>query len=258
MGDQDKLKEATMSTSVMGSDSISGRGDLGRRIAEQRGRAGLSRADAAGRAGLAPSYLEYLETSPSPNPGRSAVTRLAAALGTTAAALGGAGLLLPPGQSRAARRPVLEVLSTAECRRYLAPGGVGRFLFTAARGPVALPVNYRMLGDDIIFRTAAQTSAAAGAGSQRVSFDVDHLDDALSEGWSVLVSGEASPVTAQPELGEVTALGIAPWAGGDRDVYVRIVAQEVTGRRIRTVESPGIPANEGRRPRRPRPAREAS
>jgi hypothetical protein len=132
----------------------------------------------------------------------------------------------------------LEVLSTAECRAYLAPGGVGRFLFTAARGPVAMPVNYRMLGDDIIFRTTAPASADAGAGPGQVSFEVDQLDDALSEGWSVLVSGAARPVSAQPELDEVKALAIDPWAGGDRDVYVRIVAREVTGRRIRAVESP--------------------
>jgi len=221
---------------MMGSDSQNGRGDLGRRIAEQRTRAGLSRAEAAEQAGMAPDYLEYLETSPAPNPGRGAVTRLAAVLGTTAAALGGAGMLLPPGERGAARRPVLEVLSTAECRTYLAPGGVGRFLFTAARGPVAMPVNYRMLGDDIIFRTTVPTSAAA-AGPRRVSFEVDHLDGALSEGWSVLVSGEASPVTAQAELDKVTALAIDPWAGGDRDVYIRIVASEITGRRIRAVET---------------------
>ena len=221
---------------MMGSDSQNGRGDLGRRIAEQRTRAGLSRAEAAEQAGMAPDYLEYLETSPAPNPGRGAVTRLAAVLGTTAAALGGAGMLLPPGERGAARRPVLEVLSTAECRTYLAPGGVGRFLFTAARGPVAMPVNYRMLGDDIIFRTTVPTSAAA-AGPRRVSFEVDHLDGALSEGWSVLVSGEASPVTARAELDKVTALAIDPWAGGDRDVYIRIVASEITGRRIRAVET---------------------
>jgi len=222
---------------MTGTDGRNARGDLGRRIAEQRTRAGLSRAEAADQAGMAPDYLEYLETSPAPNPGRGAMTRLAAVLGTTAAALGGAGMLLPPGDRGAARRPVLEVLSTAECRAYLAPGGVGRFLFTAARGPVAMPVNYRMLGDDIIFRTTVPTSTAAGAGPRRVSFEVDHLDDALSEGWSVLVSGQASPVTAQPELDKVTALAIDPWAGGDRDVYVRIVASEVTGRRIRAIES---------------------
>jgi transcriptional regulator with XRE-family HTH domain len=220
----------------MSSDSRDGRGDLGRRIAEQREQAGLSRAQAAGQAGVAPSYLEYLETSPLPNPSQGALARLAAALGTTPAALGGAGLQLPPGQRPAARRPVLEVLSTDQCRAYLAPGGVGRFLYTAPRGPVAMPVNFRMLGGDIVFRTTAATSAAAAAGPERVSFDVDHIDDALGEGWSVLASGAARPVSAPAELREVGALAITPWAGGDRDVYVRITVGEITGRRIRAIE----------------------
>ena len=211
-------------------------GDLGRRIAEQRARAGLSRAEAADRAGMAENYLEYLETSAAANPGWGALTRLAAALGTTVSAFGGAGLHLPPGRRRAARRPILEALSAAECRDHLDAGGVGRFLFMAARGPVAIPVNYRMLGNDIVFRIADASSVAAGTQQPRVSFDVDHMDDVLGEGWSVLVSGTARLVTAPAEQAEVAALAIAPWAGGERDTYVRIVARETTGRRIRAIE----------------------
>ena len=82
--------------------------DLGRRVIEQRHRAGMSRAEAAERAGMAPSYLEFLETSAAPDPGPGALARLAAALGTTMSALAGSGMNLPPGQRRAARRPVLE------------------------------------------------------------------------------------------------------------------------------------------------------
>ena len=185
---------------------------------------------------MAPSYLEYLETSAAPDPGPGALARLAAALGTTMSALAGTGMNLPPGQRRAARRPVLEELSPAECRACLAPGGVGRFLFMAERGPVAIPVNYRMLGQDIVFRTGRTAGAAAGAQLPRVSFDVDHIDDALGEGWSVLVSGDAHLVTGPAELEQVTALGISPWAGGERDTYVRLTAREITGRRIRAIE----------------------
>jgi len=102
--------------------------DLGRLVIEQRHRAGLSRAETAERAGMAPSYLEYLETSSAPEPGAGALARLAAALGTTISALTGAGMNLPPGQRQAARRPLLEVLSAAERRALLAPGGCGRAL----------------------------------------------------------------------------------------------------------------------------------
>jgi transcriptional regulator with XRE-family HTH domain len=208
-------------------------GDLGRRIADQRKRAGLSCEEAAARAGMAADYLEYLETSATPEPSRGALTRLADALGTTAAALGGAGLSQPPGQAAAAARPTLAGLDAGECRGYLAAGGIGRFLFMAPWGPAAIPVNFAMLGNDVVFRTGAHTSLADAAQQPRVSFEVDHIDPVLGEGWSVLVSGEASLVTAPADLKAAAELGIGPWAGGDRDTYIRVSPRRVTGRRIR-------------------------
>jgi transcriptional regulator with XRE-family HTH domain len=207
--------------------------DLGRRIREHRRQAGLSVEEAAARAGIAASYLDYLETSRTPNPTQSALARLAAALGTSAPALAGAWLDLPPGRQAPLERPVLEPLTAAQCRGYLGTSGVGRLVLVEPRGPVAIPVNYAMLGNDIVIRTSERASLAAGIGQPRVSFEVDHLDEALAEGWSVLVSGQARVVTDPDELAAVSALGIAPWAGGGRDTYIRIVASDVTGRRIR-------------------------
>jgi nitroimidazol reductase NimA-like FMN-containing flavoprotein (pyridoxamine 5'-phosphate oxidase superfamily) len=207
--------------------------DLGRRISEQRSRAGLSREEAAAQAGMAPEYLAYLETSPTPNPSQGALARLAAALGTTPDTLTGAGLTAPPGQHGAARHAALEVLTEAECRAYLRPGGVGRFLYSADRGPVAVPVNYALLEHDIVFRTDDRTAAAGAIGQRRVSFDVDHIDDALSEGWSVLVSGTATILTRPEDLEAAARLRIEPWAGGNRDTYIRLVPAEISGRRIR-------------------------
>jgi len=79
--------------------------DLGRRILDYRHRAGLSREEAARRASMAPSYLKYLETSPSPNPSPSALARLADALGVSTGALVGATLQMPAVAS--AQNPLL-------------------------------------------------------------------------------------------------------------------------------------------------------
>jgi nitroimidazol reductase NimA-like FMN-containing flavoprotein (pyridoxamine 5'-phosphate oxidase superfamily) len=219
------------------SNAEQGGTDLGRRILEHRHRAGLSREEAASRAEMAPSYLEYLETSQSPNPAASAVARLEDALGLSAGTLAGAGLELPPGRGspagRASRRPAPVPLTAAQCRSYLGTSGVGRFVFAGPRGPEAIPVNYAMLGDDIVIRTGRFTSLARHAAPSPASFEVDRLDDALAEGWSVLASGEARVVSAQAELETVRSLGIKPWAGGDRDTYVRIAINDMTGRRIR-------------------------
>jgi hypothetical protein len=210
-------------------------GDLGRRITEQREHAGLSREEAAARAGMAPDYLEYLETSPEPDPTRDALTRLAKALGTSVSSLGGAGLSLPPGQrGSSGGGPPPDELNAAQCREHLAAGGIGRFVYLSDRGPAAVPVNFRMLGNDIVFRTGSETSLAAGTHQPQVSFEVDHIDDTLGEGWSVLASGKASPVTAPAELENLSSLGIVPWAGGDRDVFIRIQPHQITGRQIRS------------------------
>lgn len=217
----------------MGAESQLGGSDLGRRILAARRQAGLSRDEAAARAGMASTYLAYLETSATPGPSQAALTRLAAALGTHLGALSGTGLEEPPGRGVPGKGPALEALNEAESWSHLRPGGVGRFLFLDASGPVAVPVNYKLLGDDVVFRTAAGTSLTSGAGQGTVSFEVDHLDEDLGEGWSVLVNGAAHVVTQQSELAEVEALHITPWAGGDRETYIRLVARHISGRRIR-------------------------
>jgi transcriptional regulator with XRE-family HTH domain len=208
--------------------------DIGRRIAEQRNRAGLTLAETADRAGMSVEYLAYLESSTAPNPTQAALMRLAAALDTTPGLLSGAGLNVPPGQRSAAKGAVLDSMTVAECWQHLAGGGIGRFLFVEpARGPVAVPVNFRMDGEDVVFRTGSEGSVAAGIHQSPISFDVDHLDDALSEGWSVLVTGEARVIADPDELARAAALNIEPWAGGDKAVYVRLTASQITGRRIR-------------------------
>ena len=71
------------------------------------------------------------------------------------------------------------------------PGGCRPLRVLEPRGPVALPVNFRMFGDDVVFRTAALSSVRSATHGGRVGFEVDHIDDAMREGWSVLVTGYA-------------------------------------------------------------------
>jgi hypothetical protein len=182
---------------------------------------------------MADSYLGYLETSPAPRPAPGDLDRLATALGTTPAALLGVGLAVAPGQARPEDAPQPETLDAGQCRACLANGGIGRFVYSSERGPVAVPVNFRMVGPDIVFRTAAGAGPAAASWQPQVSFEVDNLDETLAEGWSVLVSGQAMIVTAPGELAVLHRLEVQPWAGGDRNCYIKIVASEISGRRIR-------------------------
>ncbi len=208
-------------------------GDLGRRVSERRRELGLSVEALAERAGMDPSYLRILETSPSPQLSRAALWRLAAALETTMDVVTGGGTQAPPGRAEPSASPVLDALDADACRDLIRPGGVGRIVVCESRGPVALPVNFRILDGDVVFRMATLPELSSTDGLGAVSFEVDHIDEALAEGWSVLVSGVGHVITDPSELRQAEATGVAPWAGGERDLYIRITPLVVTGRRIR-------------------------
>jgi Pyridoxamine 5'-phosphate oxidase len=176
-------------------------------------------------------YLEYVERYPA-RPDAAALRRLAAALQTTPAALLGAGSQVPPGCGRLDGPPVVTKLMPTECRQLIASGGVGRIAFCTTSGPVVLPVNFAVVTGTIVIRTSEGTLVEGHADGQ-VAFEVDHIDEALSQGWSVLVRGQAHRVGHPAELHLVQHdATIWPWPGGDRDIYVRIVPDAITGRRI--------------------------
>jgi nitroimidazol reductase NimA-like FMN-containing flavoprotein (pyridoxamine 5'-phosphate oxidase superfamily) len=142
--------------------------------------------------------------------------RLAKALETTASSLSGGEADRPPGPGRAGPHPHLDVLSRTGCEAHPAGGGVGRFVFLSAQRPVALPVNFRLVDGDVVFRSRATGSLAAAVGAT-VSFEVDQIDEAMSEGWSVLIPGRARIVDDPAERLAVTVAGPAAVAGVDAE-----------------------------------------
>lgn len=208
-------------------------GDLSKRIARRRTELRLSTAQVAARARISRRYLEYLERYPA-SPGPAVLRQLAAALQTTPAVLLGAGTDPPAARGAGASQDpaMTQKLSPGECRRLIAPGGIGRVAFTTASGPVVLPVNFTVVGTSIVIRTEAGTLIETH-GDDRAAFEIDHIDEVLREGWSVLVRGQAHRVLQPGELRHVREQAtVAPWAGGPRDSYVRIVPDRITGRRI--------------------------
>ncbi|MCX4462051.1 DUF1918 domain-containing protein [Streptomyces sp. NBC_01340] len=212
-------------------DRASHPGDIGRRVAAERRRQGLTRAETARRAKMAPQYLAYLEER-SADPSLATLIRLAAALGTSVAALRGGGIDLPPGQGQALLDPQLRDLSPEECRARLSTHGLGRVSVSTAGGPAVVPVNYEVVDDAIVFRTAPDSAPAAAVGTD-VAFEVDHVDEAMSQGWSVLAVGPARAVTEPDAVRRLAGRAHSkPWAGGARELWVSIRPTQLTGRRI--------------------------
>ena len=206
--------------------------DIAMRVARRRQELSLSLEEVAKRAGMNAGYLAYFERTPSAQLGPGALLRLAKALRTTLDALTGGREARPPGRGRASPRPVLETLTAEQSIARLAGGGVGRVVFSEGRRLLAMPVNFRFLGGELVFRTTVELAEAISS-SPTVSFEVDRIDEVLSTGWSVLVTGPARipGPGSDPEL--LDAFRVEPWAGGARSTVVSIRAEEVTGRSIR-------------------------
>ena len=141
---------------------------------------------------MAPGFVEYLEAHP-PLLTKRAMYRLADALRTTTDHLLGADTEVPPGAApTAVPHPRPSSLSRRACLDLIEPGGVGRVAFVsrARSGPSILPVNYAVADGDIVFRTAAGAEVVRRLACS-VGFEVDRLDDTMSEGWSVPATGPA-------------------------------------------------------------------
>ncbi|MCU4745463.1 MULTISPECIES: helix-turn-helix domain-containing protein [Streptomyces] len=205
------------------------RSDIGRRVVMLRERLGLSREDVAHRAGVAPEYLTYLEEHPA-SPSVSSLTRVARALDTTVAELTGSDL--SSGGGHANREAKLVALDAATSRARIPQYGVGRIGVENEHGPGIYPVNYSIVGDSVVLRTSPDSPVASAAGHE-VAFEVDHIDEARSEAWSVLIVGRASLVTDEETRRQLDeAAHTESWAGSDRQLWVRIRAERVSGSEI--------------------------
>jgi nitroimidazol reductase NimA-like FMN-containing flavoprotein (pyridoxamine 5'-phosphate oxidase superfamily) len=128
-------------------------------------------------------------------------------------------------------------LDEAESLQLIASGGIGRIAYQSRFGPAILPVNYRWHDGAIVFRTARHSAldedlqTGIAGGDYKVAFEIDEIDTAGREGWSVLIQGPAHHVSETEREAAIKA-GVEPWPAGDRELFVRIVPTHITGRRI--------------------------
>ena len=133
-----------------------------------------------------------------------------------------------PGFFETARR--FRALTADECYDLLRVHYLGRVGFVRDGRPEVLPVNYRLDGLDVVCRVGE--SLAAALPGQIVAFEVDEVDLAYQSGRSVVVHGAAEHVSAPADLRRVSSLPLRPWAPGTRLDFIRIIAHDVTGRRL--------------------------
>jgi len=136
------------------------------------------------------------------------------------------------------RHSGIEVIDADECLRLLAEEEIGRVAVVVGATPMIMPVNYALDGEAIVFRTMPGSRLDVGQG--HAAFEVDHFDKAHKAGWSVLVTGHLEGVSwyQAKDMQRLQELSVTPWAGGERNLWLRLRPSFITGRIVRGSEAP--------------------
>lgn len=123
-------------------------------------------------------------------------------------------------------------LSVEESLDRLSSEEFGRLAFTTPRGPRIVPLNYSLVDDAIVFRTSAHSEIARFAIDKVAAFEIDRIDHREQTGWSVVASGMVEEL-APTGLADLRNVSVSqPWAGGVRNLYLRLTWRDLTGRRL--------------------------
>lgn len=128
--------------------------------------------------------------------------------------------------------PAVSVLEESACWALVRSAVIGRLALSIDGRPDVFPVNHVVDHGTIVFRTAEGSKLAALAAGSEVAFEVDGYEAETGEAWSVVVKGSGRLITRPDELLDTTELPLFPWHAGTKPRFVRIVAEEITGRRF--------------------------
>ncbi len=129
----------------------------------------------------------------------------------------------------------LHTLSKQECTELLAQIPVGRVALTLNALPVIFPVNYRLIGESVVFGAMAGSSLSRATDGSIAAFQADSFDETNRSGWTVMAVGRALDVGDAETIGrlDLEAELPEPWALGESaERYFRISLDRVSGHRI--------------------------
>ena len=104
---------------------------------------------------------------------------------------------------------------------------------------MALPVQYKLYEGSIVFRAGEETftdedlRTGIAHAEYHVGFEIDHIDLAAREGWTVLVRGSAHHVDTDAERTSIINAGAELWIEGEPEHVIRINPAQTWGQRIR-------------------------
>ncbi len=129
-----------------------------------------------------------------------------------------------------------EMLDEAACWALLRDTAVGRLAVDNGGRPDIFPINFLVDDQSIVFRTGAGTKLAAAVLMHHVAFEIDGYLPAERVAWSVVVKGRANQIERMQDVFDAQDLPLFPWVASEKPDFVRVHADEVTGRRFHVVD----------------------
>ncbi len=131
--------------------------------------------------------------------------------------------------------PVSEILE-AKCWDFLGSVAVGRLATATDNQPTIYPLNYVVDGESVVFRSAEGSKLSQLTENDIVAFEADGWDE--QTGWSVIIKGHGEIISDPAELARAERLPLLPWVPTMKSNFVRITADEISGRRFSFGEDP--------------------
>lgn len=129
------------------------------------------------------------------------------------------------------RAPVVHTLRPEQCRERLRTATVGRVGFVTALGLQIIPLNYRLVGSEILLSTTRNGSlsqlAEIGAA---LTFQVDEHDSDTGLVWSVMVQGSVAKVPRGTAGGRAATDLVESWPGSQFAEALRFTPRTYSGR----------------------------
>ena len=130
-------------------------------------------------------------------------------------------------------QPRLVELAPYECWQLLEKGTrIARVVWTLDGAPAIVPVNYTVADGALWFQTTPGSRLGQECPGRQVMVEIDSVDPAALSGWSVIVTGVAASIEAVDVPDILGALQV--WPRGHRPLFVRVSADQVTGRRLQS------------------------
>ncbi|MCU1455697.1 MAG: hypothetical protein JWN46_3843 [Acidimicrobiales bacterium] len=108
-------------------------------------------------------------------------------------------------------------LGRRACLALLAPGGHGRVAASTRALPISVPVQFEMVGEDVVFTLGVDEAISRAVAGSVVAFGTGHAGGGVRPAWDVHVTGVASSLGGpSPRPGfRLSSAVVSGWQAND-------------------------------------------